>query len=142
MLLALLIVPSTATAARTGRSTAFPPGWNQLAKTPPMGWRSWNCWGARVSQDLMSKAMSVQCSYFVVAQRPAPLRAPTQNNCTIRPNPARPRLPRSTPSRARTTCPSFRLGMKPRESTRAGRDAGKESTIPRRDRDSPIRMYI
>ena len=29
----------------------YPPGWNGRATKPPMGWRSWNAWGARVSQD-------------------------------------------------------------------------------------------
>jgi len=29
------------------RSTDFPPGWNGLALTPPMGWRSWNAFGNR-----------------------------------------------------------------------------------------------
>ena len=32
-----------------GNSTAFPPGWNHLAKSPPMGWRSWNAFGANIN---------------------------------------------------------------------------------------------
>ena len=36
-----------------GRSTDYPPGWNGLARTPPMGWRSWNAFGNRITQDMM-----------------------------------------------------------------------------------------
>ena len=39
-----------------GRSTAFPPGWNGLARTPPMGWRSWNAYGNRITQPMMIKS--------------------------------------------------------------------------------------
>eukprot|EP00966_Prymnesium_polylepis_P252102 5828116-Prymnesium_polylepis.2 len=28
----------------------YPPGWNKLSMTPPLGWRSWNAWGARITQ--------------------------------------------------------------------------------------------
>ena len=35
----------------------FAPGWNGLARLPPMGWRSWNCFGAGVSQDKMVSAI-------------------------------------------------------------------------------------
>jgi alpha-galactosidase len=35
----------------------FPPGFNGLATTPPLGWRSWNAYGNRVSQTLMMSAM-------------------------------------------------------------------------------------
>ena len=30
-----------------GNSTKYPPGWNGEAKTPPMGWRSWNAFGKK-----------------------------------------------------------------------------------------------
>merc|ERR1711865_961712 len=30
---------------------------NGLARTPPMGWRSWNLYGANVNQDLIEKIM-------------------------------------------------------------------------------------
>jgi len=40
-----------------GRSTAFPPGWNGVAQLPPMGWRSWNAFGAGVSQAVMERAV-------------------------------------------------------------------------------------
>jgi alpha-galactosidase len=33
------------------RSKDFPPGWNGLARTPPMGWRSWNAFGATPLQS-------------------------------------------------------------------------------------------
>ena len=29
---------------------------NGLARTPPMGWRSWNAYGAKINQDLMENA--------------------------------------------------------------------------------------
>ena len=32
-----------------GSSTLFPPGWNKEAVTPPMGWRSWNAFGANIN---------------------------------------------------------------------------------------------
>ncbi|KAL1524703.1 hypothetical protein AB1Y20_019588 [Prymnesium parvum] len=35
---------------------AFPPGWNGLARTPPMGWRSWNAFGSRITQPMMLAA--------------------------------------------------------------------------------------
>ena len=59
------------------RSKDFPPGWNGapqpspsrlnpavscarsfsgLAKTPPLGWRSWNAFGNRITQDMMMEA--------------------------------------------------------------------------------------
>jgi alpha-galactosidase len=31
----------------------FPPGWNGMARTPPLGWRSWNAFGNRISQSLI-----------------------------------------------------------------------------------------
>lgn len=40
-----------------GRSSDFPPGWNGEATLPPMGWRSWNAFGARVSQNIMENAV-------------------------------------------------------------------------------------
>jgi hypothetical protein len=29
---------------------------NGLARTPPMGWRSWNAYGSKINQDLMENA--------------------------------------------------------------------------------------
>ena len=43
--LALLIVG----AAAQGNSTDYPPGWNGLVKSPPMGWRSWNAFGPGIT---------------------------------------------------------------------------------------------
>ena len=43
-------------ASAHGRSTDFPPGWNGLAAKPPMGWRSWNAFGNRITQDMMLSA--------------------------------------------------------------------------------------
>merc|ERR1711865_251027 len=45
-----------AAAHAAGESKDFPPGWNGLARTPPMGWRSWNAFGNRISQDMMLEA--------------------------------------------------------------------------------------
>lgn len=39
------------------RSKDFPPGWNGLAPTPPMGWRSWNAFGNRITADMMKEAI-------------------------------------------------------------------------------------
>ena len=39
-----------------GNSTAFPPGWNHLAKSPPMGWRSWNAFGANINDKTFRDA--------------------------------------------------------------------------------------
>ena len=39
-----------------GRTGAYPPGWNGLAKTPPLGWRSWNAFGNRITQNMMLDA--------------------------------------------------------------------------------------
>jgi alpha-galactosidase len=43
-------------ASAAGPSKAFPPGWNGLAKTPPLGWRSWNAFGNRITQQMMLDA--------------------------------------------------------------------------------------
>ena len=41
-----------------GTSTAFPPGWNQEAITPPMGWRSWNAFHANINNKTFVDAIS------------------------------------------------------------------------------------
>lgn len=43
-------------AAVSAHGKTFPPGWNGLAKTPPMGWRSWNAFGNRINQETMLQA--------------------------------------------------------------------------------------
>ena len=40
-----------------GKSKAFPPGFNGEARTPPQGWRSWNAFGNRITQDMMTQAV-------------------------------------------------------------------------------------
>ena len=40
-----------------GKSKAFPPGFNGKARTPPQGWRSWNAFGNRITQDMMVEAV-------------------------------------------------------------------------------------
>ena len=44
---------TSSSTVRDNRSKAFPPGWNGLARTPPMGWRSWNAFGPRITQDII-----------------------------------------------------------------------------------------
>ena len=40
----------------------FPPGWNGLATTPPLGWRSWNSYGNRVSADNFNATMQAMAA--------------------------------------------------------------------------------
>jgi alpha-galactosidase len=44
-------------AAADTRSKSFPPGWNGLAQAPPLGWRSWNAFGNRITQALMEQQL-------------------------------------------------------------------------------------
>ena len=37
-------------------ASPFAPGWNGQARTPPMGWRSWNAFGPAITQDMMLSA--------------------------------------------------------------------------------------
>jgi len=41
----------------TKRSKDYPPGWNGLVKTPPMGWRSWNAFGNRITDAIIREAI-------------------------------------------------------------------------------------
>ena len=54
MSLLLMHMPLVLASGRS--STAFPPGWNNEARKPPLGWRSWNAFGNRITQDLMIQA--------------------------------------------------------------------------------------
>ena len=45
-------------AAAQGTSKDYPPGWNGEATTPPMGWRSWNAFGANIKNDTFVQAIS------------------------------------------------------------------------------------
>ena len=38
------------------RSKDFPAGWNNLSRTPQLGWRSWNAFGNRITQEMMLAA--------------------------------------------------------------------------------------
>ena len=38
------------------RSKDFPAGWNNLSRTPQLGWRSWNAFGNRITQAMMLAA--------------------------------------------------------------------------------------
>ena len=46
-------------AASQGTEPGFAPGFNGEARKPPMGWRSWNAFGAHISQDLMKAQIDV-----------------------------------------------------------------------------------
>eukprot|EP00928_Gymnodinium_smaydae_P087600 TRINITY_DN71845_c0_g1_i1.p1 TRINITY_DN71845_c0_g1~~TRINITY_DN71845_c0_g1_i1.p1 ORF type:complete len:546 (+),score=51.84 TRINITY_DN71845_c0_g1_i1:91-1728(+) len=35
----------------------FAPGWNGMAKTPPMGWRSWNAFAANINQTIIASSI-------------------------------------------------------------------------------------
>ena len=45
-------------AAAQGTSKEYPPGWNGEATTPPMGWRSWNAFGANIRNETFVQAIS------------------------------------------------------------------------------------
>ena len=53
----LSLLAILAGASAQGNSTAFPPGWNHLAKSPPMGWRSWNAFGANINDKTFRNAI-------------------------------------------------------------------------------------
>ena len=65
--------------ALLSRSSAFPPGWNGLAKTPPMGWRSWNAYGNRITQVMMLESASA----LVAKNRTVPSRADKFSLCDV-----------------------------------------------------------
>ena len=53
----VIMLLGTALATTATLPSGFAPGWNQLASTPPRGWRSWNAFGARVTQKTMQSAI-------------------------------------------------------------------------------------
>ena len=53
-LLLSLLSPAAAAAAPVVPH-GLAPGWNGRAKTPPLGWRSWNAFGNRIDQAMMIK---------------------------------------------------------------------------------------
>ena len=50
------------------RTKAFPPGWNGLARRPPMGWRSWNALGATTDQHDMVDMVALMASKTAFGQ--------------------------------------------------------------------------
>ena len=58
-LLLLLLAPHAVLAqwGPSGRGREFAPGWNGQAKTPPMGWRSWNAFGNHIYQQTIMDAI-------------------------------------------------------------------------------------
>ena len=53
----LVLLVHSAAAQWGGNESGFAPGWNGEARKPVLGWRSWNCFGARVSDELMREAI-------------------------------------------------------------------------------------
>jgi alpha-galactosidase len=40
----------------------FPAGWNNQARTPPMGWRSWNAFGAGINPGIIQESIDALTS--------------------------------------------------------------------------------
>lgn len=71
-------------AAVAQQSKAFPPGWNGLAQTPPMGWRSWNAYHAGISQELMLQmAVALAARNRTVAGHPGKVSLCDLGYCSI-----------------------------------------------------------
>jgi alpha-galactosidase len=56
-LVAALLAAGGAQAQGAQPRSGYPVGWNGLAETPPLGWRSWNAWNTRVSQANMEQTI-------------------------------------------------------------------------------------
>ena len=54
----LICFPSTLARPSGQHTTDFPPGWNGMARMPPMGWRSWNAFGARINHSIIETNMA------------------------------------------------------------------------------------
>merc|ERR1719174_1366016 len=57
MKLCVLVGLFAVAANAQGKSKDFAPGWNGQARTPPMGWRSWNAFGNRITEDTFYTAI-------------------------------------------------------------------------------------
>jgi alpha-galactosidase len=53
----MLVLLAMCAISGSSLSHSFPPGWNSEARTPPLGWRSWNAFGNHITQDMMRQAM-------------------------------------------------------------------------------------
>jgi len=56
-LLSAVFVAGASAQASVSHAAGFPPGWNKVAQKPPLGWRSWNSFGPRVTQKDMEAAI-------------------------------------------------------------------------------------
>ena len=54
----LLAAAAVATGPPGGDNGAYAPGWNGEAKLPPMGWRSWNAYGANIYEQTFYDAIA------------------------------------------------------------------------------------
>ena len=52
-----LLLGMCAHAAAQGTTDLFPPGYNGEAMQPPMGWRSWNAFGPRITNETFVEAI-------------------------------------------------------------------------------------
>ena len=61
---AILITACTAEAPDTSSTeqSGMTPGWEELALTPPMGWNSWNPFGANVSEEVIRETADAMAS--------------------------------------------------------------------------------
>lgn len=57
LLLACCTSPAVAQWGPSGRGREFAPGWNGEARTPPLGWRSWNAFGNRIDDSTIRAAI-------------------------------------------------------------------------------------
>ena len=94
--MAALLAAGGAQAQGAQPRSGYPVGWNGLAETPPLGWRSWNAWNTRVSQANMEQTIDA------LVAKVWTMRAQT----------------------ARPTPPSWRRATFQPASTKAGRAAG------------------
>jgi len=62
----------------------FKPGWNGLARTPPLGWRSWNTFGGLQNNQPGIDKITIEASIdAVVKQRPNPYGNRTISLCDL-----------------------------------------------------------
>ena len=74
-LFVLLVAPAAGCGGMPARDrgTHFAPGWNGLAKTPPLAWRSWNAFHANINQDTFTTAIDAILKKLTVAGHDAPV---------------------------------------------------------------------
>eukprot|EP01062_Namystynia_karyoxenos_P054558 TRINITY_DN449_c0_g4_i1.p1 TRINITY_DN449_c0_g4~~TRINITY_DN449_c0_g4_i1.p1 ORF type:complete len:439 (+),score=174.67 TRINITY_DN449_c0_g4_i1:73-1317(+) len=61
-------------AAAQGTTRDFPAGWNGMARTPPLGWRSWNAFGNHITDQTIRDAIdAITEKVWVVDKKPVSL---------------------------------------------------------------------